>query len=349
MESEAFNMLFRHELKKLALSPVIIGFLAMFIAINTLLILSSYKIADYQNRNSTKLENIFEHFQTAEIADGYISKYDVKGVYAENIRSKYSKLQPVVDEKATNGDALSVYFGDYTRELHRLLFKTLFMAIIAEICLLALFLSLLSVTYEQMRGTESVIYASATGRRLLLVKLSASLAAAAAGAAIIISTGLFVFFLRFDFSLVWTDNVSSLFNTAANELGKPFITWRSFTVSGYLWATIGASSGLALCFCLLGYAMGTAVRNVYAAFIAALSTLGSLYLIKPLLPVGSVLRGIWNLTPVWLWKNSAMWFTDGAADILWANFELVGLFASFIVIAAASWLATNHFKRRELH
>lgn len=343
-------MLFGYELKKLALSPVIVGFVALCIVFNAVIAIASYNELDSNYKNEAEAVDIFENFQTSEIAGAYIRKYSITGAPAENIRSKYDKLQPVVDEKSANGDALSTYFAKQTNHRHSLLFETVFMAaIIAESCLLALFAALLSVTYEQMRGTEPVIYSSKVGRRVLAAKLYASLTAAAALTVIIIGATLLVFFLRFDFSGVWKDNVSSMFNYAVNEYGKPFITWRSFTVAGYLWATIGASLGLAVCFCLLGFAVGVSIRSGYGAFIAAGSAVSVMFLAKLLLPIGSVIRGIWNLTPVWLWKNSGMWFTDGGADILWANFEIAGLFASLAVLAVAVWIAVNRFKRRQLY
>ncbi|MFC3769526.1 hypothetical protein [Paenibacillus sp. GCM10012303] len=340
-------MLFGYELKKLALSPVIVGFVALCIVFNAAIAIAGYN--DLDSDDETEAVNIFENFQTREIAEAYIRKYGITDANAENIRSKYDKLQPVVDEKSANGDALSTYFGKQTHHRHSLLFGTLFMAIIAESCLLALFAALLSVTYEQMRGTEPIICATKVGRRVLIAKLCASLTVAAALTVVIIGVSLLVFFLRFDFSSVWKDNVSSMFNYAVNEYGKPFITWRSFTVAGYLQATIGVSLGLAVCFCLLGYAVGVWVRSGYGAFIAAASVVGVTFLAKPLLPIGSVFRGIWNLTPVWLWKNSAMWFTDGGADIVWANFEIAGLLVSLAVLSVAAFMASKWFKRRELH
>lgn len=346
---EVENMLFGYELKKLALSPVIVGFAALCIIFNAVIAIASYNELDANYKNETEAVDIFENFQTSEIAGTYIRKYSITGPNAENIRSKYEKLQPVVDEKSANGDALSTYFAKQTHHRHSLLFETVFMAIIAESCLLALFAALLSVTYEQMRGTEPVIYSSKVGRRVLTAKLYASLTAAAALTVIIIGASLLVFFLRFDFSVVWRDNVSSMFNYAVNEYGKPFITWHSFTVAEYLWATIGVSLGLAVCFCLLGFAVGVSIRSGYGAFIAAGLAVSVMFFVKLLLPIGSAVRGVWNLTPVWLWKNSGMWFTDGGADMVWANFEITGLFASLAVLSVAAWMAVTRFKRRELY
>jgi hypothetical protein len=270
------------------------------------------------------------------------------GENAENVRNKYKKLKPVIDEKAVNDDALSIYFGEQTHYRHSLLFKIVFMAIIGEVCLLALFSALISVTYENLRGTEYIIFTSKVGRRVFKAKLCSSLVASVALIGVILGVSLGIFFHRFNFSGVWSNNVSSMFNCAVNEYAKPFITWNSFTVGEYLWATVGLTFGIAVCFCLLGYIVGVLVRNGYGAFIIAASVVGFTFLPKPLFPMGSVSRSIWDLTPVWLWKNSGAWFTDGGADIIWANFECLGIFASFTVISTAAIIATKIFKKKEL-
>ncbi|WP_334220797.1 hypothetical protein [Paenibacillus sp. JJ-100] len=339
-------MLFGYELKKLVFSPVMVGIVVLCIVFNAVIAIVGYN--DYGSNYEAEAVNIFEGFKTSEIGERYIRKYNITGENAENIRDKYKKLQPVIDEKAANGDALSTYFGGQTHYRHSLLFNNMFMAIIAESCLLALFAALISVTYENLRGTEHIICASKIGRRVLRTKLSASLMAAVAMTVVILGVSLCIFFLRFNFSDVWYDNVSSMFNYAVNEYEKPFITWQSFTVEGYLWATIGVTFGIAVCFCLLGYATGVFVRNGYGAFIAAASVVGVTFLAKPLFPIGSVSRGIWTLTPVWLWKNNVAWFTDGGAEIIWANFETVGLFVSLAVLSIAAFISTKIFNKREL-
>lgn len=339
-------MRFGYELKKLTLSPVIMGWVSLCIIFNTFITLTSYN----EGRPNDKVEavNIFETFQTSEIAEGYIRKYNVPENYADNIRNKYNKLQPIVDQKARNGDALSTYFSNLTYYRHSMLFEIMFMAIIAEICMLALLVSLLSVIFEQMSRTAPIIYASSIGRRILNTKLYASLFAAMFWTVVIVSTSLIVFFLKFDFSSVWQDNVSSMFNYAVNEFGKPFITWRNFTVVGYLRATIGISLGLVICFCLLGYVVGVWIHSAYGAFMTAVSLISVMFFVKLLLPIGSVSRSLLNLTPIWLWKNSGQWFTDGWADILWANFEIIGLMISLALLSTLAFLATRCFYRREL-
>lgn len=339
-------MLFGFELKKLMLLPVMICFAALCIVLNAVIAITSYN--DYSSNYEAEIVNIFEGLKTSEIAETYIRKYSIIGENAENVRNKYEKLQPVIGEKATNEDALSNYFDEQTYYRHSTLYKIMFMAIIAESCLLSLFTALISVTYENLRGTDHIISTTKVGRRVLRTKLYATMTATIAFTAVILGVSLSVFFLRYNFSSVWNDNVSSMFNYAVNEYGKPFMTWHSFSVEGYLWVTIGMTFGMVVCFCLLGYAAGVLVRNGYGAFIAAALVVGITFLAKVLLPIGSVSRAILGLTPIWLWKNSGEWFTDGGADIIWANFESVGLFVSLILLSIIAIIATKIYKKREL-
>jgi hypothetical protein len=180
------------------------------------------------------------------------------------------------------------------------------------------------------------------------VKLAASLSATAAATAVILAVSLLVFFARFDFRGVWGANVSSGFNFTIGEFGKPFITWHSFTVAGYLWTVTGAAFLLAVCFCLLGYAVGVSTRSDYKAVITAVAIVAAMAFAEPLFPVGSVIKSALNLSPVGLWRNSGAWFTDGGASVLWENFESVGLAASFIATSIAALIISKTFKRREL-
>ncbi|GHU87415.1 hypothetical protein FACS1894202_01650 [Clostridia bacterium] len=341
----ANTMLYWYELKKLLLTPAIIGFLALCLLLN-IIIIAAYDNMEYDS--GADAFNIFEGLDASAIAEGRIAIYGVTGQYADNIREKYAKLQPVIDEKAANGDALSDYLRDRTHYLHGLLFGTIFFAGIAESCLLALFLALVSVTYENTRNTENVICASKVGRRVVRSKLAASLVSSVICAAILLIVTLTAFFIKFDFSGVWGDNVSSSFNMAVNAFGKPFITWESFTVAGYFRAVIGGTLALAVCFSLLGYAVGVFAKNAYGAFIGTAVVLALMLLAKPMFPIGSVIRSAFNLTPPHLWLNSPDWFTDGAADILWANFETIGLAVSLVILVAASAVSTKIFTKREL-
>jgi hypothetical protein len=339
-------MLFRYELKKLLRAPAIIVFVVLCLILNAVIAIGNYNA--YEEPSDAEPVNVFENYPAGDLAEGYIKKYGVTGANADNIRAKYAKLQPVIGEKAANGDALSRYFGDLTHLRHSLLFGTILKVILMESCLLALLFALLSVTYEKARNTEHTVFSSKTGRRIMRVKLAASLTASLAATAVILAVSLLVVFVRFGWRGVWGENVSSDFNFTIGEFPKPFITWHSFTVLEYLWAVIGAALLLAVCFCLLGYAVGVAVRSGYGSVITAIAILALMGFAEPLFPTGSITKSALNLDPVGLWWNCGAWFTDGGPNIIWPDFESVGLAASLAALSLAAFIITKTFRRKEI-
>ncbi|MDR1953782.1 MAG: hypothetical protein LBQ21_04820 [Clostridiales Family XIII bacterium] len=340
-------MLFRYELRKVALLPAIIGFAALCLIVNVLII-AAYERPLSDDAQTRELTDVFEGLRASSIADSYVSKHDLSGAREANVRAKYEKLQPVIDAKAARDDALSVYLGPDSYSVHGQLFGRVLPAVIAEGCLIALFLALLCSGYEHIHNTEAIVYTSKPGRNIIRTKFLAALTGGLGLFCLILVVTLSIFFARFDFSPAWNENVSSGFNFAVGLFGKPFITWESCTVLQYLWASVGAAAGLVVCFCLLGYAVGTFIRNVYLSCLAAILLCGAMLIARPLLQIGGIPRGIINLTPLWLWANSGEWFTDGGADILWARFEGIGIATSLILLAAATVVAAARFKRRNL-
>ena len=341
-------MLLWFELKKTLLAPVIIGFAALSVVLNVVIIFTYDYAYQYVERESEPY-NIFEGYETSGIADYYVGIHGMSGSAEKNIREKYAALQLVVDEKAANGDSLSVYFGMGTYNMHRFLFEILFFAIIAEAALLAMFVALMSIGFENIRNTEALITSSKIGWRILRTKLIASLTTGLTFFGVILAVSLCIFFARYDYSAVWNDNVSSSFNVNYYSQ-NPFITWHSFTVAGYLWATIGVAAGLTVVFGLFGYAVGTFFRSGYASCGVAVALCGLQFLTVMLFQVGGTIRGVLNLTPIMLWINSntSRWFTEGGAEIIWAHYETIGLIACLVILTAASAIAARNYRRRDL-
>jgi hypothetical protein len=154
--------------------------------------------------------------------------------------------------------------------------------------------------------------------------------------------------LKFDFSGVWRENVSSAFNFSPFAYGSPFVTWHSFTVFNLLGAFIAAGLALALCFALFGFAVGTFVRNGYGAALTAVAVCFASYVAEAFFPVGSQIRNAFNLNPLYLWARIQVWFTEGNADIIIANFESIGLALSLALLAVIAGLAQTAYKRRAL-
>ena len=340
-------MLLLYEIKKLLTTPAILGFCVLSFIFNTIIILAHDNLAA-DNIPKPVIENTFAEYQAADQAEAFIFKNHITGKNADNVRALYAKLQPVVDAKAERGEAFSPYFGIYTPYTHSLLFGTVLPAVIAEGCILAMLLSLLNVGYENIRNTEYIVYSSKTGRKIIREKLAASLISVFALFLGLLLLTLSLFFARFDFSAVWNDYVSSAYNNAVQAYSRPFISWGSYTVAQYLTVFIGAAFTLVVCFTIMGFALGCFIRNLYGSCMAAVSICGLMFFTELLLPIGSTLRGLLNMSPVGLWLNAGHWFTDGEADIIHAHFETIGLAGSLIIFSMLCIIGATRFRRREL-
>ena len=342
--------LFGYELKKLFSGT------ALWIFVGLCIVFNLWAIPWALNRDFDTTtpfhENVFEHYSAGEIAKAYVSNLGLTGRVAEDMRAKYDTLQAVVDEKALAGYSYSPYFGEYTYLMHINLFNGLGVMgrLLLQGILLVVLLSLLGVGYEQINHTEHSVYATKTGRRILRHKIVASLFAGIGIYMLLVTVTLAIYFSVFDFSNVWNSSVSSGFNFIEDFFSgvRPFTTWQSFTVASYLWASLAVSVGLLICFSFMGAVIGIFSKNTYVAFLMVV-VLNAVCLMMPtIFSVNSLARYVFYHTPVWLWWNSGLWFTDGGFFTLWRNFELWGMGVSFLILAALCILSIKIFEKRNI-
>ena len=343
--------LFRHELKKILSMAALWVFVALCIAFNIIAAPTWLRNAGLDTTTAFT-ENVFANYDTSEIAEAYISMLGLTGRVAERMRAKYAALQLSVDEKAATGVSYSPYFGTGTHMMHLGLFHGVAGVVgrlLLQGMLLAALLALLATGYEQINNTEHTVYATKTGRHILRYKILASLAAGVGVYALLAGVTFAVYFSLFDFGGVWGSSVSSGFNYIVDIIGvRPFVTWHSFTVMSYLWASIGVSLGLIICFTLMGVIVGTLSKNGYIGFLMIVLINAVFMLLPAIIPMRFYAYFIPFHTPIWLWWNSGLWFTDAGVITLWRNFELWGLGLSFITLAALCALAVKKFEKRNI-
>ena len=374
----------RLEIKKVTSSPIIWVFVLICLAYNVLIVVNcgTDEYADYVahvsqstgvvlgeefNYNLSALsesefraqlaasvsepDNVFEGYDTGTIAEAYIEVMNLEGKIAEDMRDKYALLQNAVDQKAERGDSLTLYFASSTYARHMSLFGSVMSALSMEGILISLLVTLYTLGYEHLNRTEQVVYSSKTGRRIMLKKFAAA-CFVVLGVVILISLlTLAMFFTLNRYGNIWESNVSSAFNAIRDIVVggyRPFVTWHSFTVLSYLLSVVGLSLGIILCFSLLCFIAGTWVRNSYIAFLLVFLITTLCIVFPMLLPNNSYIRFGLALTPIWLWLKQGLWFTDGGADILWRNFETLGVCLSLAVLAVCSALSAIKFKKKEL-
>lgn len=340
--------LFSFEIKKIMSSYAIWGFIILCLAFNALVIISDG--TDGYTNFMPEPQNVFDGYNTGEIAEAYIGVLGVSGGIAEDIRAKYAALQTVTDEKAVRGDSLSPYFGDNTYMRHKKLFGSVMTALSREGVLLAVLAMLFAIGHENINRTEQVVYSTKTGRRIAAKKFMAAVVAGVCAYLLLTALTLALYFALTDYKGVWGSNVSSCFNGIMDIVTgfRPFATWQSFTVLSYLLAVIGLSLGVILCFSLAGFAAGSLIRNSYAVMIM-LFIIGVLCVAVPMiLPNDAYAKYISVLTPVWLLLKQPLWFTDGGIDVLWRSFETVGVCLSLMLLAVLAVIVNNRFRKKDI-
>jgi hypothetical protein len=372
------------ELKKILLSPMLLVLLALCFGFNLLIILpdayyfsyadyvadasrtTGYRLGtefdaktaelepgetrDYFEEDTTGKTDIFDGYDTAYIAEAYISRLGLSGYAAGAMRDKYAALQSAVDSKAASDESLTLYFASDTVYEHRQLYQNTMGFLLLECAIIAALIMLLSLGYEHICRTTHTVYATKTGRDILRHKMFASLSAGIIAFAVLMGLTLAAYFAFNDYGNIWGSSVSSGFNYITDILAdgvRPFVTWQSYTVWSYLLASLGISALLSLCFGLMAFVIGAWMKNSYIGFLVLLIFNAGCIVFAFMFPhkLPSYLA---VLTPVWLWMKQPYWFTDGGADILWRNFETIGACASLVLLAGLCVLSAIIFRKRDI-
>jgi len=375
--------IFINELNKLLFSPALIVFIILCLVFNVFIIAidgvyfdyadyvaeasktTGYRLdADFEEKiadlkpseerdwlksDTADMTDVFDDYNTAHIADAYIGGLGLSGYTANAIQDKYAKLQNVVDNKAEGDESLTLYFASATYHTHSELHGTISSFLLLECGLLAALIMLLSLGYEHHNNTSHTVFTTKTGRNVMYSKLLAGLITGLGSFAVLTALTLAVYFVINDYGNVWGSSISSGFNYI-NDIfcggSRPFVTWRSYTVLTYLLAALGISALVTLCFGLMAAIIGTWLRNSYIGFMVFLIVNAACIVFA--LVISGLPRYITVLSPVWLWMKRGAWFTDGGADILWENFETLGVCVSLLVLAGLSVFSTVMQRKRDI-
>lgn len=296
------------------------------------------------------LEDPLETYDTAALAQRY-------GILLEHsaaerwMEGKYRRLSAQVERLARENAAMNLYAGPATDESHDFLFGTLLHAVQAEACLLAVLAALYLPGRETAARTEGLVYSTRTGRRLRSRKALAALLAGLLLELLLLIPTLGVYFCLWDYGGVWSASVSSQFHSVREVFGvKPFLTWTSFSVAGYLAATLLLGLALTAVFSLLASCCAALVRNTYAAALAVTA----LCVAMPAAALACSDLDLWplyyaaTLQPVLLWLLQGGWFTDLGINAVLPWHETVGTAFNLLLWGGALLLALRHGAGKDL-
>lgn len=297
------------------------------------------------------VKNIYEDLKAVDLGQAYISVYALPDRWAALMRNKYQCLQPMVDGLARNNAGFSLYAAGETKNLHDLLFSILFRTVTGEACVLAALCMIFLYGYEYQNKTEAVIYTSYTGRNIQHGKLAAGLLFGCLSYSLIAGITLLIYLGVFDYSWIWSCNVSSIFNYVEEITGiKPFLTWIPFTLWEYLLAMLGLGLVLTLTFGLIGAVIGRLCKNSYLGailfFLLALAMMTAPYFLAE--------KDLWGgyfisqFLPVCLWLHSSVWLTDMGIISLIPFHETIGLFGNVIIWGILTAVSSRHFSGKDV-
>ncbi|MCL2084681.1 MAG: hypothetical protein FWH06_05440 [Oscillospiraceae bacterium] len=374
---------FRLELKKILRSPMLFVFLALCFGFNLLLVIprtyyfdyadyvadasrtTGYRLGAEFDENLLDLEpgelrdwlreetygaaDVFDGYDTAYIADAYIERLNLSGYKAEMMRGKYAALQAAVNDKASTDESLTLYFASATSDKHFGLHGITLRFLIAQCGILAALIMLLSLGYEHSSRTAHTVYATKTGRHIQRHKMLASLSAGMMAFAVLMGLTLAAYFALNDYGNTWGSSVSSGFNYINDMLAgvRPFVTWQRYTVLTYLLAVLVIAALLTVCFGTIAFVIGTWMKNSYIGFLVFL-IINAGCLVFAFAFAGRLPAYLSMLSPAWLWIKQPYWFTDGGADILWKNFEVLGVCASLVLLAGLCLFSAKMFRKRDI-
>ncbi|MCL2527692.1 MAG: hypothetical protein FWE42_04655 [Defluviitaleaceae bacterium] len=223
---------------------------------------------------------------------------------------------------AVNMAAMMIYPDAYA--VHQTLFNKIPIAgvmgrLLLQGIIVAIFLSISSLGHEHANNTEHIIYAAKTGRKIIWIKIAASIIA-----------GIGIYLVLTSVTLVY------------------FFTLHDYSNWSFLWSWIGMSVAMLVCFSLMAAIVGVIFRNSYIAFtiIILLNSVTIAYVMT--FPDNPYIRFVLLHAPAWLWWYSGYWFTNNGYTNLPDNFELWGAGASLIILTALCVFVVKMHEKRDI-
>lgn len=370
----------KHELIKIITFPALVGFVVLALALNIVVVVTmqdSYAdfiaeasrttgvnlgaefdgrvaalepslYADLLRVQTEGMIDVLDGYTTGYIADSTVERLGLSGLSERLMRSKYEHFQYAVDARQTAGDSMTLYFAEATFWRHEALFDITMGLLLFQGIILAALVMLLSLGFENTAKTDLTVYSTKVGRKINRHKLIAGIIVGVGVYALLAAVTLSLYFAFNPMGGTWGSSVSSGFNFIRDGLiTRPFVTWHGFTVTQYLFASIGVSFALVLCFALMAYAVGLWLKNSYVGFLVIIALNSALY-IMPFYSNLWMLNFTVTQSPIWLVLLRAVWFTDGTSSVLWPHFEMVGVISSLTVLAIIGVWSAAKFKRRNL-
>ena len=306
---------------------------------------------DRLNKELSEIEPEFLGFDFDRMEAQYFEEISSSPAAINLQTAKFSaakeRYQSLLEQNADK----SILAAEETGCVYSFLFGKLLMFLSAEGCVVTVIVLALVLHYEKLSRTENYLAATKTGRSLIFYKAAAGSVCSLVLHCVITAITLSVYFSIWDFSGIWDANVSSSFNFVDDGfLEKPFITWKSFTVSEYLAATLCMTLVLLIITALFTMIVCSLIDNTYFALafilLFAVFSIAGARILPQLGFQVPYLISMYN--PVNLWRGQPLWFSEGGIDFAGKWFETIGAGTSLAVLILISIPTFRHVHRKDI-
>ena len=146
--------------------------------------------------------------------------------------------------------------------------------------------------------------------------------------------------------------MASQFNyVTAFGMKLPFLTWTSFSIAGYLAATLALGLAVVLLFHGLGFAAGLIANSAYRGFLLLLIPAALNFEVMMLAGDSSLwlLYQLIQWSPVALWWFQPLWFTDLGAGAVLPGQECAEAVVCLAAGAGLFWASYRHYLKKDVN
>lgn len=269
------------------------------------------------------------------------------------IDSNYQIAAKRLDEIKTDGEALDLYYPGTTYRLHDALYHNVFMVMLFELAVTAIFMTAYLMKYEEFYATHYSVYTSKSGRAIVFSKALASAAASALAAVIVIGVTVAYFLILLPQS---GDFLKSSVSAAMATEDRgfviyPFITWHKMSQWGYLARASLLSVGYTVLASAITFLVSFLSKNAYINAVLTAMLYFSFLVIFYVIPCNNLLGFVVIFNPTAGMTYVHNWFMENTLSpfMSYPGYETWVCFGWLLLSALLTLPLWKYFKTKNVN
>lgn len=292
----------------------------------------------------SELESRYTSIDMDELREDLFEASPMQGWLAGYMGNQFTKWESRYEKIVETAEYKEWFFAGQYR-MHSELFRSLVKNIAVQSVLLVVLMTALIANYEVEQRTQSTVYTTKKGRKLIWHKFSAAMGVSLLIFILLAGFSLGIFFLTYDYSSVWQTPISSGLNW---EYKLPYITWWPLTVWQFLILALLTELAVVLIVAILAFAISLYVKNSYFSWILCIAMLVAIFLLPSFLTAFPVLQFIASLNITLVLLNPHMYFNGGTTFSMIQFFELWTILLWLMIALLGSGLGIRRFLTKDV-